>query len=224
MEELTHYIYRAPPTNHSAEWKNEQLWRWVWQFGHVTRNYAFMCLHDCMYIYVVIPLNMIMVMYVQLHVGRYQMVLWKIHLTSRIGRNYTRNDILSTICMCNVQWDISLLTELWAVHMTFSFVIIVWRVFKKPSPGYSQSATPKQLWVEQLTDDGTNTHIYCTCNKYKIHIATLYMTLKFYDQDLFHHVKVTALSSGFCLGSCNWIIETEYNKASAYHTSSRMYY
>jgi integrator complex subunit 9 len=37
--------------------------------------------------------------------------------------------------------------------------------------------------------------------------------------DLFGSVEVTSLSSGYCLGSCNWLIETKYSKF-AYISSS----
>ena len=41
MEELAHYIYRTPPTNHNEEWKNEQLWRWVWLLSHVMSHVTY---------------------------------------------------------------------------------------------------------------------------------------------------------------------------------------
>lgn len=38
--------------------------------------------------------------------------------------------------------------------------------------------------------------------------------------DLFGILKLTALSSGFCLGSCNWVIESDYEKVSYISCSS----
>ena len=35
-------------------------------------------------------------------------------------------------------------------------------------------------------------------------------------QKLFGNLKATSLSSGFCLGSCNWLLETEYCKVRTY--------
>ena len=32
------------------------------------------------------------------------------------------------------------------------------------------------------------------------------------QQDLYGRVKAIPLSSGFCLGSCNWLLETQYSK------------
>ena len=32
------------------------------------------------------------------------------------------------------------------------------------------------------------------------------------SKDLFGILKLTALSSGYCLGSCNWVIESDYEK------------
>ncbi|XP_031573815.1 integrator complex subunit 9 homolog [Actinia tenebrosa] len=38
--------------------------------------------------------------------------------------------------------------------------------------------------------------------------------------DLFGVLRLTALSSGFCLGSCNWIVESDYEKISYLSSSS----
>ncbi|CAI8036313.1 Integrator complex subunit 9 [Geodia barretti] len=100
MEELSHYIYRAPPTDHSAQWKNDSLW--------------------------------------------------------------------------------SSLPD-----------------------GTLKESSDFHNWKELYTMEGIQKAIS------RIQPISYSETI-----DLFHHVKVTALSSGFCLGSCNWIIETEYNKVS----------
>ncbi|CAI8036306.1 Integrator complex subunit 9 [Geodia barretti] len=105
MEELSHYIYRAPPTDHSAQWKNDSLW--------------------------------------------------------------------------------SSLPD-----------------------GTLKESSDFHNWKELYTMEGIQKAIS------RIQPISYSETI-----DLFHHVKVTALSSGFCLGSCNWIIETEYNKV-AYISSS----
>ena len=38
----------------------------------------------------------------------------------------------------------------------------------------------------------------------------------YFKQDLFGVLQLTAVSSGYAVGSCNWLIQSEYEKVRAY--------